>query len=121
MDGVVGSVTIKPDQVQIINPLLILALVPVFESLIYPLFAKCGLLTPLQRMGAGGVLAAIAFIFSGFLELTLEVHIQQSTFFLIRDLIISIAANVSNDSRGWLNSAQFHQWFAVPSEYKLYA
>ena len=74
MDGTLGATTIKPDQLQIVNPLLILALVPVFESVIYPCFKKCGLLTPLQRIGAGGLLAGLAFVISGIVELQLEVR-----------------------------------------------
>jgi solute carrier family 15 oligopeptide transporter 1 len=31
MDGVFGSVTIKPDQMQIMNPILILAFLPLFQ------------------------------------------------------------------------------------------
>ena len=74
MDGRLGDVaTIKADQLQIANPLLILALVPVFESVVYPLFARCRLLTPLQRIGTGGILAAVAFVVSGIVELNLEV------------------------------------------------
>jgi len=73
MDGRLGDVaTIKADQLQIANPLLILALVPVFESVVYPLFARCRLLTPLQRIGTGGILAAVAFVVSGIVELNLE-------------------------------------------------
>ena len=73
MDGTLGSTSIKPDQLLIMNPLLIFALVPVFESVIYPCFKKCGLLTPLQRIGVGGLLAAFAFVLSGIVELNLEV------------------------------------------------
>ena len=38
--GQVGSTFIKPDQMQVINPLLILLLIPIFDRLIYPLFGK---------------------------------------------------------------------------------
>ena len=76
MDGSLGEhFGIKTDQLQIANPLLILLLVPIFESAIYPLFNKCGLMTPLQRMISGGVLAAVAFIISGIVELKLEVNV----------------------------------------------
>nr|CAD7438468.1 unnamed protein product [Timema bartmani] len=73
MNGVIGSWILKPDQMQVINPLLILAFIPIFETGIYPLFAKCNLLIrPLQRMGVGGILAAVAFILSAIVELQLE-------------------------------------------------
>jgi len=67
-----GGWSLKADQMQIVNPLLILILVPIFESLIYPCFSKCNLLTPLQRMATGGIIAGIAFVISGVVELQLE-------------------------------------------------
>jgi len=73
MNGLIGSTVIKPDQMQVINPLLILFLIPLFDKLIYPAFAKFNLLKkPLQRMTAGGLLTASSFIISGFLELQME-------------------------------------------------
>lgn len=74
MDGSLGAAgTIKPDQMQVINPVLILILLPIFDYIIYPLFAKCNLLRkPLQRMSVGGVLCAASFIISGILELELQ-------------------------------------------------
>ncbi|GLH14543.1 Peptide transporter family 1 [Gryllus bimaculatus] len=73
MTGALGSWSLKPDQMQVVNPLLILIFIPIFESIIYPLLKKCNLLTkPLQRLGVGGVLAAIAFGISAIVELQLE-------------------------------------------------
>ena len=70
MNGATVAGTIKPDQMQVINPLLILFLLPLFDKIIYPAFAKFGLLVkPLQRMTAGGILTACSFFISGFLEL----------------------------------------------------
>ena len=70
MNGATVVGTIKPDQMQVINPLLILFLLPLFDKIIYPAFAKFGLLVkPLQRMTAGGILTACSFFISGFLEL----------------------------------------------------
>jgi len=73
MNGIVGGSTIKPDQMQVANPLMILLLIPLFDKVIYPLFAKFGLLKkPLQRMTVGGLLTAGSFFVSGFLELNLQ-------------------------------------------------
>jgi len=71
MNGMTGFLgKIKPDQMQVVNPLLILFLLPLFDGLVYPAFAKCGLLVkPLQRMTVGGILTAAAFFISGFLEI----------------------------------------------------
>jgi dipeptide/tripeptide permease len=73
MNGDLGGVVIKPDQMQIVNPLLILILVPIFETVIYPCFKKSGLLTPLRRIGCGLVLCGLSFVVSGFVEIALEV------------------------------------------------
>ncbi|CAG7723351.1 unnamed protein product [Allacma fusca] len=72
MNGDLGGFVLKPDQFQVVNPVLILAMIPVFDQGVYPLLAKVGILKkPLQRLTVGGVFAAIAFIISGLVELQL--------------------------------------------------
>ncbi|XP_048505499.1 solute carrier family 15 member 2 isoform X3 [Athalia rosae] len=62
-----------PDQMQVINPAMVLLLIPLFDKSIYPWLAKRHLLcSPLHRMITGGIFAGIAFISSGLLELKLE-------------------------------------------------
>jgi solute carrier family 15 oligopeptide transporter 1 len=62
-----------PDQMQVINPLLILIFIPLFTYLIYPAFAKCNFLkTPLQRMVCGGLLTAASFGISAGVSFALE-------------------------------------------------
>merc|ERR1719414_1329873 len=79
----VGGFLIKPDQMQLINPLMILILIPLFDRIIYPAFAKINLLKkPLQRICIGGLITALAFYVSGFLELSLQgtyEHVPKST------------------------------------------
>uniref|UniRef100_A0A914ZA50 Uncharacterized protein n=1 Tax=Panagrolaimus superbus TaxID=310955 RepID=A0A914ZA50_9BILA len=72
MDGRVGPFTILPDQMNTFNPLIILIMVPIFEAFIYPFTRKFIEITPLRKMGAGGLLAAIAFIMAGFLQLKIN-------------------------------------------------
>uniref|UniRef100_A0A6Q2YE83 Solute carrier family 15 member 1 n=1 Tax=Esox lucius TaxID=8010 RepID=A0A6Q2YE83_ESOLU len=43
MDGDFGITVIQPDQMQTVNPILILIMVPVMDSVIYPLIKKCHL------------------------------------------------------------------------------
>ena len=38
--GQLGSFIIKPDQMQVVNPLMILILIPIFDRFIYPQFGK---------------------------------------------------------------------------------
>ncbi|KAM4730711.1 solute carrier family 15 member 1 [Anableps anableps] len=73
MDGNFGSIVIQPDQMQTINPILILTLVPVMDSLIYPLIKKCGLnFTPLKKMTVGMILAALAFVSAAVVQLQID-------------------------------------------------
>jgi len=64
---------LKADQAQMINPLLILILVPIFEFIIYPTLAKFNLLVkPLPRITVGMFLTALSFLVSGILELVIQ-------------------------------------------------
>ncbi|KAF7661999.1 hypothetical protein LDENG_00249690 [Lucifuga dentata] len=73
MDGNFGQLVIQPDQMQTFNPILILTLVPIMDSLIYPLIKKCGLnFTPLKRMTVGMFLAAIAFVCAALVQMEID-------------------------------------------------
>ncbi|XP_049885461.1 peptide transporter family 1 [Pectinophora gossypiella] len=72
MEQDIGSWTLKADQMQVLNPLLILIFIPLFEVAIYPFLSWCKLVRkPLHKMVWGGILAACAFIISGIVELQL--------------------------------------------------
>ncbi|XP_040887853.1 solute carrier family 15 member 1b [Toxotes jaculatrix] len=73
MNGDFGILTIQPDQMQTVNPILILILVPIVDSVVYPLIAKCKLnFTPLRRMTVGMFLAALAFVCAGLVQLQID-------------------------------------------------
>ncbi|XP_050360576.1 peptide transporter family 1 isoform X2 [Nymphalis io] len=72
MEQDIAGWTLKADQMQVLNPLLILIFIPLFEVAIYPFLTWCKLVRkPLHKMIWGGVLAACAFIISGVVELNL--------------------------------------------------
>lgn len=72
MERGIGSWTIKSDQMQVLNPLLILVFIPLFEVAIYPFLTWAKLVRkPLHKMIWGGILAALAFVISGLVELSL--------------------------------------------------
>ena len=61
-EGWTGPVKIRPDQMQIMNPFMILAFLPLFQYGVYPLIEKCGIkMTSLRRMSAGQVFCAQLF------------------------------------------------------------
>ncbi|CAG5104275.1 Oidioi.mRNA.OKI2018_I69.chr1.g1174.t1.cds [Oikopleura dioica] len=73
MDGYWGkSFKMRPDQVQLFNSVFILLLLPCFELFIYPCLNIFVKMTPLRRMCAGQVIAALAFVISGFVQLAIQ-------------------------------------------------
>ena len=51
-----------PEQVQVANPLLILALVPLFNYVIYPTVNRIFELTPLRKIGIGLFMISASFV-----------------------------------------------------------
>ncbi|XP_023934252.2 peptide transporter family 1-like [Bicyclus anynana] len=73
MDGRLGFVTIKPDQLQVFGPICILILIPLFQKFLYPCLEKRNILTnPLHKLTLGGVLAGVAFIASALVEIYIK-------------------------------------------------
>ncbi|NWI95086.1 S15A1 protein, partial [Pitta sordida] len=68
-----GDFVVKPDQMQIVNPILIVIMVPVVDSLIYPLIAKCKInFTPLKKMTVGMFLASMAFVAAAIVQVQID-------------------------------------------------
>lgn len=67
-DPRVGALHVKPDQLQFLNPLLIILFIPLFKYIVYPLLKMCDIRRPLQKMGIGGVLIMCSFIVAGLIE-----------------------------------------------------
>jgi dipeptide/tripeptide permease len=78
MDGQIGSFTIRPDQVTVLNPIIVIILIPVCDYILYPLLSKIGIRTPLQKVTVGNILTVLAFVVSAVLQIQVErtrVHI----------------------------------------------
>lgn len=74
MDGNLGIFgTLKPDQMQALNPLLIILLIPVFEKFIYPACDnyKC-MNRPFKRMVAGLFLSSLSFVIAALVQIELQ-------------------------------------------------
>ncbi|NXB45535.1 S15A1 protein, partial [Leucopsar rothschildi] len=64
---------IQPDQMQIVNPILIVIMVPVVDSLVYPLIKKCKLnFTPLKKMTVGMFLGSLAFVAAALVQVQID-------------------------------------------------
>uniref|UniRef100_A0A674ET79 Solute carrier family 15 member 1 n=1 Tax=Salmo trutta TaxID=8032 RepID=A0A674ET79_SALTR len=63
-----------------VNPILILTLVPIMDSVVYPLIKKCGLnFTPLRRMTVGMFLAAMAFVAAALVQIQIDVSVYNTS------------------------------------------
>ena len=70
---------IQPDQLGVLNPILVLCFIPVFEKYIYPKYNASSLgrrypATPLRRMGLGMIVATFAFVLSALVQSTIDVN-----------------------------------------------
>lgn len=75
MDGTFLGMQIVPDQMQVVNPALVLMLIPIFDRVFYPCLTRLNMLeNPLHRMAIGGLIAGLAFLSAGALELLLETN-----------------------------------------------
>lgn len=74
MNGKIWGFTIMPDQMQVVNPVLILAFIPLFELAVYPVLAKFKLIrSAIQKLFWGGMIAAVAFGMSAVVEYSVQV------------------------------------------------
>ncbi len=64
MDRHLLGFELLPSQIQAVNPLLIIILIPLFSYVIYPLLGKVMRLTPMRKVAMGFGLAAAAFAIS---------------------------------------------------------
>ncbi|XP_026317909.1 solute carrier family 15 member 1-like [Hyposmocoma kahamanoa] len=65
----VFGITLMPDQLQVMNPAMVLLMIPMCPGGAWPLLPD---LPPLQKMFIGGMLAALAFISAGILQIGIE-------------------------------------------------
>lgn len=73
MDGNIGFYTILPEQISFLDSIIYLALIPIFQYVIYPPLSRCGLLkTALRKITASGVFMALSFVIYGCVALLLE-------------------------------------------------
>lgn len=72
MDRHFLGVTWLESQVQAVNPVLILTLIPTFTYAVYPLMGKLFNPTPLRKIGIGFVLTAAAFGISAWIQQGIE-------------------------------------------------
>uniref|UniRef100_A0A8C4MAR3 Solute carrier family 15 member 2 n=1 Tax=Equus asinus asinus TaxID=83772 RepID=A0A8C4MAR3_EQUAS len=73
MNGNLGSFVLQPDQMQVLNPFLVLIFIPLFDLVIYRLISKCGIkFSSLRKMAVGMILACLAFAVAAVVEIKIN-------------------------------------------------
>ena len=66
----IGPINFEPSQMQLVNPALVMLLIPFTTGILYPAFKRMGWeLTPLRRMPIGLALGATSFVIAGLLNI----------------------------------------------------
>jgi len=95
MDKNLGfGVTLLPAQLQIVNGLFILALVPVFTYVIYPFFGRFCEVTPLRRIGAGLFTVASSFLIVAWIEQRIQSGHTVSAWWQILAYVVLTASEI---------------------------
>ncbi|KAI1719190.1 POT family domain-containing protein [Ditylenchus destructor] len=106
-----GRLLILPDQMQFVNPLLVLVFVVIFDAIIYPFLGCFIKLTQLRKMSAGGLLLPLALVMSAMLQVRIngavpELPNQNNAFVSVVNTFDSCTLNVSLfDVRGSVMSS----------------
>jgi POT family proton-dependent oligopeptide transporter len=73
MDLMVGSIKLAPSQLQALNPLMVMMLIPLNTFVLFPWLESRGLkITPLRRMATGMFIAGFSYVLVGVIQLTLD-------------------------------------------------
>jgi POT family proton-dependent oligopeptide transporter len=95
MDKNLGfGITLLPAQVQAVNAVLILSLVPVFTYGIYPLAGRFFAVTPLRKIGAGLFVTGSSFLVIAWIESRIQAGFVVSVWWQILAYVILTAGEV---------------------------
>ena len=91
----VGNFKILPEQINFINPLFLVLLIPVFTSFIFPFLEKKGIKpTPLRKIGAGLVVIGLSFVIIALLQQRIDVGGKPSVWWQILAYILLAASEI---------------------------
>lgn len=92
--GIFG-LTILPSQIQFVNALFLLMMIPIFNYGIYPLVTKMGLkLTPLKKIGTGLFFTGLSFVFIALLQRSIDAGLHPSVWWQILAYAVLSAGEV---------------------------
>jgi POT family proton-dependent oligopeptide transporter len=95
MDLRIGSWNFEPSQMQLVNPALIMLLIPFTTGVVYPAFKRLGWeLTLLRRMPIGMALGATSFVIAGLLNIPVAAGEKLSVLWQILPYLVLTVSEV---------------------------
>jgi len=95
LDRHIFGYEVLPEQIQTVNPIFLLSMIPLFGYFVYPYFSKIGIkTTPLRRIGAGLLLTALSFVIIALLQEKVDAGLHPSVWWQILAYFILSAAEV---------------------------
>ena len=94
MDKDLGFITLLPAQIQVVNGLLILAMVPIFTFGIYPLVGKVFKITPLRKIAVGLFTVAASFLIVSRIEGRIQAGQTVSAWWQILAYVVLTASEI---------------------------
>jgi proton-dependent oligopeptide transporter, POT family len=85
---------VLPEQVQIVNPILILILVPIFNYVIYPAIDRVFLLTPLRKIGIGLFITAFSFVVLWWIQQQVDAGMKPNVLWQLPGYVLLTAGEV---------------------------
>ena len=85
---------VLPEQVQILNPILILILVPIFNYALYPAIDHIFPLTPLRKIGIGLFVTALSFVVLWWIQLQVDAGAKPNVLWQLPGYILLTAGEV---------------------------
>jgi POT family proton-dependent oligopeptide transporter len=81
-------------QIQTVNPVFILAMLPLFSYLIYPAIDKMFRLTPLRKIGIGFFVTAAAFLIVAWIQTRLDAGLKPNIIWQILAFVVLTAGEI---------------------------
>jgi POT family proton-dependent oligopeptide transporter len=95
LDRHIFGYEVLPEQIQTVNPIFLLSMIPIFGYFVYPYFDKIGIkTTPLRRIGTGLLLTALSFVIIAMIQQKIDAGQHPSVWWQILAYFILSAAEV---------------------------
>lgn len=94
MDLKLFGMDVLPDQLQSVNPILVMIMIPLFSLVIYPLVGRLVTLTPLRKIWAGLALASISFVIPALVESWIEAGERPTVWWQVLAYVLLTGAEV---------------------------